>query len=140
MELKEIFSDQYEICAVTNRGDCPFEDAIFNETEDAFRASRANIVNQLLALASEGFRSERYTSRRVDEKYDIWEIKADKLRAFYFKGNHPTIIICTELLIKQKGKVDPKAVDRAIRLKKLYVEAIAKQSLIVIKGDDYADE
>lgn len=140
MVLKEIFSDQFIICAVTNRGDCAFETELFNLIEDEYRASRINLVKQLEALARQGFSSEQYTSRRVNKPFDIWELKDNKLRAIYFKGVHPNIIICTDLHVKQQQKVDQKAVDKAIAYKKSYLAAKQSNQLNIIKDDENADE
>lgn len=140
MDLKAIFIDQFTICAVTNRGDCDFETALFNEIDDAYSASRANLVLQLEALSRHGFATENYYSKRVNDEHDIWELKAAKLRALYFKGEHPNIIICTDLHIKKTQKVSSKAVNKAITYKARYIAALDDGEVNIIEDDYNADE
>lgn len=132
MQLKQLYHQQFSICAVTNRGGCVVADSLFDTIEDQYSQNRKKLMAMLIDIASEGFQAETMYSKVVDRPNDIWELKAGKLRVLYFKGDHPNIIICTDLHVKHSRKVDAQAVDHAIRCRNNYLTAYKNKDLEII--------
>lgn len=134
MNLRIIFRDQYLITAVMNRANCNLEDVLFNEGDDGYLSNRVSLSEQLNRLSVNGFNAEGFYSKNVNRKHGIYELKAGDLRLLYFKGDHPNIIICTDLHIKKGSKVNSQAVDKSIRLKDEYYRSLKNGEINITEG------
>lgn len=132
MQLKQLYQQQFSICAVTNRGGCLVAQSLFDTIEDQYSQNRKKLMAMLMDIASEGFQAETMYSKVVNRPNDIWELKAGKLRLLYFKGDHPNIIICTDLHAKHSREVDAQAVQHAIRCRNIYLRAFRNNDLEII--------
>jgi hypothetical protein len=132
LQLKQLYKQHFSVCAVTNRGSCLVSISLFDTIEDQYSQNRKKLRAMLKDIADEGFQAETMYSKVVDRPNDIWELKAGKLRLLYFKGDHPNIIICTDLHVKHSRLVDPQAVDHAVRCRNNYLRAYKNKDLDII--------
>jgi mRNA-degrading endonuclease RelE of RelBE toxin-antitoxin system len=116
-----------------NRGNCPLEDELFSTAKDAYTNDRLSLNEQLKRLASNGFNTEGFYSKIANRENGIYELRPGDLRLLYFKGNHPNIIVCTDIHIKKGQRANPLAVKQAIRIKKDYLKALKDGDINIIE-------
>src|SRR4030067_2326244 len=124
MEVLVIYSDQYKIGAVGNSDSCESRDFLMS-LEANYQASADGLFVLLDRISKDGLRDiPSKLSRRVDENENIYELRKGDLRLFYFKTEVGFLIICTSALIKKTQAVDQKHVNKAIKLKHAFLDAV----------------
>ncbi|MDP2762151.1 MAG: type II toxin-antitoxin system RelE/ParE family toxin [Sideroxyarcus sp.] len=110
------------------------------DLEVNYQASAVGLFDLLDRISRDGLRDiSSKLSRQVDEKENIWELRRGDLRVFYFKPKDDFLMICTTALIKKTQAVDKKHVQKAIRLKNTYFDAVKQRALIVIEENENGD-
>lgn len=139
MQILVLHKNRYKVGAVGNSTSCEPLDFLMN-LEASYQASADGLFDLLERISHEVL-SEISTklSHRVDENENIYELIKGKLRLFYFKTEDDFLIICTTALIKKTQAVDPKHVNKAIRLKHEYLHAVKQHTLIVIEENENGD-
>lgn len=139
MEVLVLYSDLCKIGAVGNSDVCESRDFLM-DLEVNYQASAVGLFDLLDRISRDGLRDiSSKLSRQVDEKENIWELRRGDLRVFYFKPKDDFLMICTTALIKKTQAVDKKHVQKAIRLKNTYFDAVKQRALIVIEENENGD-
>ena len=139
MQILVMYSNQYKVAAVGNLDSCESMDFLMN-IESSYQASADGLLELLERISLEGLLKMPDTlSHCVDKNEKIYELIKGKLRLFYFKTEDDCLIICTTALIKKTQTVDPKHVNKAIRLKNAYLSAVKQKTLIVIEENQNGD-
>ena len=140
MELTVIFSDQFNITAVSNDGECDARDFLMDLPEQ-YQASSAGIFVLLQTVSSEGLAGlSDKQSHYVNKDEKIYEFIKGKLRLLYFIGKGNQLVICVCGYIKKTQKADSQMVNKAIRCRNEYFAAIASDTLIIIEDTIDEDE
>ena len=131
MELTLIASDIYKVAAVSNNGSCPALD--FIKSLEATYTSNGDALLALLDKVSRDGLADLSTvlCHEVDKNEKIFEFIKGRLRLFFFKGKGEMIVICTDVGIKKSNKVDRSQVDKAIKCKQNYLNAVKENKLVV---------
>lgn len=139
MQILVTHSDQYRIGAVGNAEACEALDMLMS-LGAKYQASADGLFDLLERISKEGLADiPSKLSHRVDANENIYELIKGDLRLFYFKPEEGFLIICTSALIKKSQAVDPKHVNKAIRLKHEYIEAVKQNTLSVIVENENGD-
>jgi hypothetical protein len=139
MQILLTHSNQYKIGAVGNAESCESLDMLMTIGAN-YQASADGLFDLLERISQEGLSNiSTKLSHRVDENENIYELIKGRLRLFYFKTEEDFLIICTSALIKKSQAVDQKHVKKAIRLKHEYLQAVERNTLIVIEENENGD-
>lgn len=135
MELTIIFSDKYNVTAVSSSGICKVTDFLL-ELEEAYQASAEGLFNVMERVSKDGLEQLPHSlSHFVDKKEKIYEFIKGDLRLFYFKGHDNLLVVCTSVVIKKTQKVDKKQVNLATRLKLEYLQSVKDGTILLIEDN-----
>ena len=135
MELTIIFSDKYNVAAVSRNAVCRVTDFL-QEPEGTYQASADGLFDVMERVSKDGLDQLPHSlSHYVDKKEKIYEFVKGDLRLFYFKGQDNLLVICTSVVIKKTQKVDKKQVDLAVRLKLEYLQSVKDGTIVLIEDN-----
>lgn len=133
MDVKQLFSNNYQIIAVMDNDDCPAADFMANG-EASTRASREGLSLMLSLIAENGLNGiPAACVHEADKKNGIYEFIKGPLRLFFFKGAGRQIVVCTVGTRKKGQKADKPSVNKSIEFKNKYFDALKKNMLKVTK-------
>ncbi|MEO8418742.1 MAG: hypothetical protein ABI475_08470 [Methylophilaceae bacterium] len=136
MELKVLASAKYKVTAATDRGKCPVQEALL-EGEESTTAWREKLLNMIDDISDFGLHeAPSIWSKCVDAENGIYELKAGKLRLFYFKGHGSIVLVCTSLSRKVSQKVNKADVKKAISIKNQYQDAVDSNEVSFITDEE----
>ncbi len=133
MNVKQLFSNYYQIIAVMDNDDCPAADFMANG-EASTRASREGLNLMLSRTAENGLDGiPALWIHEADKQNGIYEYIKGPLRLFFFKGEGKQIVVCTVGGRKKGQKADKPSVNKSIEFKNKYFDALKKNMLKVTK-------
>lgn len=113
----------YRVVAMKKGSSCPAEEFLVSGPEDT-AASRQGLLDLLDRVSEEGLGGlPTALCHLVDQSKGIYEFRKGRLRLFFFKGLNGDVAVCTGGVLKKTQKVDAAAVERAAKLKQLYLAA-----------------
>jgi hypothetical protein len=125
-----------DVVAVVDGEECPAETFI-QDGEKATEACREGLLVLLGHVADNGLQGISGANwHEVSKKEQIYEFIKGPLRLFFFKGDGRHVAVCASGGRKKGQKVDSKAVKKAAGYRKQYVEAVAANTLEVVKNGD----
>ena len=117
---------------VVDGGGCEAENFLESGSSDT-QASREGLVAILEHVAQRGLQNVPLAwVHEANKAKRIYEFRKGDLRLFFFKGNGSQIAICTGGVLKKGQKADKGAVNRAVAMKNMYVEAVQRQTIEVV--------
>ena len=108
----------FEIRAITNGNRCPVREFIDNlEKKD-----QQKVIALLIRLADHGMLGNEQKFRKLEGKgVDLWELKSFQVRILCF-FDKDRLVILTHGFIKKSRATPTAEIDKAIRLRKEYLE------------------
>ena len=135
MRVKILVEDEYQVVSTLDKGESPAE-IFISYGEAAYTASRSGLSSLLRRAAMSGL--EQFPSalvHEVDKANKIYEFIKGDLRLLFFKGSEKQIVVCTTGVIKKTRKIDQRAVNKAIALRKQYQNSVKAGTLEVIEHE-----
>lgn len=136
MRIKILIEDQYTIAAVMQKDECPVQDALVNGYPN-YEACSNGLLDMICRIAENGFK--QFSSKQchlINKDKKIYELIRGRLRLIFFHGKNKTIMICTEVVVKDTQKTDRKVVNRALKIYDDYYNSLQKDTLIETRDED----
>jgi len=136
MKIKILIEDQYTISAVMNGDRCPVHDVLVNGFPN-YEANSNGLLDMITRIAKNGF--HQFSSQQchyIDQDKKIYELIRGRLRLIFFHGKNKTIMICTDIVVKDTQKANQKVVKRALKTYDDYYNSLREKTLIEIRDED----
>ncbi|MFB1010755.1 MAG: type II toxin-antitoxin system RelE/ParE family toxin [Thiopseudomonas sp.] len=125
MKLKTIIAGRHKTIysPITGNGVTPAFELFMDEVEGNYASSLAGIITFMELHASKG-RTAFNTSQvhYVDQSEQIYQYIKGRLRVFWFEDGDD-VVICTHGIVKKSQKTPQRDIDKAKRIKRLYLES-----------------
>ena len=137
MRLVPIRINKWEIYTVCDKHGESQILTFLSELNSQYSGSRDRLLN-IIEMASEELigptQFDDNISHSVDKKNKIWEFIAGRLRLLWFYSPVKNqVIICSHVFLKKSQNTPKSEIKRAVKLKKSYFQAAAKNQIDIIQ-------
>jgi hypothetical protein len=135
MRIKELSNIEWKICSpVDENGDLSQVETYLNEHLNDNGLSKLLVsIERLSKMGPRGFTDS--TVHEVDKANKIYQLRKGNHRFLYFHGAERKLILIACPHRKNGNKVDPKQVNRAIKIKQQYYESTDAGSIVFCEDE-----